>query len=706
MSEVTYTIENQYALIGFGQGGDKSLTVLSSEALKELGRHVDQVIQDQKKEKLQGVIFFSHRPGVFLAGVDVNIIASLKTESAAEEGARAGQEIYDKIEDLSLPTMVCIDGICLGGGMELSLACDYIVTSKNKSVKLGLPEVKLGVLPGFGGSWRLPRKIGFIKALDLILSGKLVTGKRAYRWGLVDAMVPAERFIELAPQIFKKGKRKQSLKKKLTRWVENSFFARQAVIKKARETILKKTKGVYPAPLRILDLYQNHYSKCREDYLAQEARFFGELSQTPQSQSLQHIFFISDYAKKKSRYPLPPGKDIQRSGVLGAGTMGGGIAWLLANMRQNPVMKDIGIKPLEIGIKRAAKNFKFQLRRKKITREEFERKARSITPVLDYSSMKGLDLVIEAVVEKPEIKQAVFSELEKYVDSEAIIASNTSSLSITELTQNLNHRQRFIGLHFFNPVSRMPLVEIITHENVDQNTVARLYHWVLSAGKIPVVVKDAPGFLVNRILIPYLVEALNLLEEGVDIKLLDKAALNFGMPMGPCRLLDEIGIDVVIKVGRIMCSALGARFFVPDTMTEIESLGALGKKTGKGFYLYNKKGKSTGVNPSTAAVFKGGTRVLSEKDLQMRMFLRMVNEAAHVLDEKIAPDAQTVDVGMVYGTGFPPFLGGPLYYADREGLPRILETLQRYASQVSVERYQPSPFLEQLVAEKRTFYQG
>jgi 3-hydroxyacyl-CoA dehydrogenase/enoyl-CoA hydratase/3-hydroxybutyryl-CoA epimerase len=318
--------------------------------------------------------------------------------------------------------------------------------------------------------------------------------------------------------------------------------------------------------------------------------------------------------------------------------------------------------------------------------------------------MKSADLVVEAVVENMDLKKKVFAELEEYVRPDCLLTSNTSSLSVEEMSKALKNSGRFAGLHFFNPVNKMPLVEIITHEKVDPKTIQTLVKWVLDVKKTPIVVKDGPGFLVNRILAPYLNEAAFLLEEGVSVEALDEAALNFGMPMGPCRLMDEIGLDVCVKVGKIMQEGLGQRANPSSLSTKLYDAKLLGKKNNKGFYLYDEKGKSTGKNPEISKIITSKKKHMDEMTIQMRLFLPMVNEAAYILADKICDKAATVDVGMIYGTGFPPFKGGLLKWADQEGLDSIVERLNNFAKDVNKDRYQVSPFLSLMVSDKRKFY--
>jgi 3-hydroxyacyl-CoA dehydrogenase / enoyl-CoA hydratase / 3-hydroxybutyryl-CoA epimerase len=699
---ISYELKNDFIWIGLGLNEKKSMTTLTRESLDELSKIMVEVTELDKKKGAKGLFFFSHKPGVFLAGMDITVINDLKNEADALRNLEVAHKLFNSIEDLKMPTASLVNGICLGGGLELSLCCKKIFVSDHPKTALGLPEVMLGVLPGFGGTYRLPKKVGLPPALDMILTGKQIKGKNAYKMGLADAILPAERMLELAPQYLNKPKKKKNLKEELEKAAMENFLTRKIIFQKAREQVMKNTKGFYPAPLKILEVLEKGANKNRSDYLAMEAQAFAELSQTIQSKNLQHIFFLTDNSKKlENKDQLP---SVSRGAVLGAGVMGGGIAWLFAQNNQAPLMKDITPAALELGLKQASANFAGALKRKRMTEDEFNRKMRSIEPTLTLEGMKSADLVVEAVVENMDLKKKVFAELEEYVRPDCLLTSNTSSLSVEEMSKALKNSGRFAGLHFFNPVNKMPLVEIITHEKVDPKTIQTLVKWVLDVKKTPIVVKDGPGFLVNRILAPYLNEAAFLLEEGVSVEALDEAALNFGMPMGPCRLMDEIGLDVCVKVGKIMQEGLGQRANPCSLSTKLYDAKLLGKKNNKGFYLYDEKGKSTGKNPEISKILTAKKKHMDEMTIQMRLFLPMVNEAAYILADKICDKAATVDVGMIYGTGFPPFKGGLLKWADQEGLDSIVERLNNFAKDVNKDRYQVSPFLSLMVSDKRKFY--
>ena len=701
---LTVETKDELLWVGFGKYEKKSMTTLTRETLEELKAAVMEAKALEEKKAVKGLIFFSHKPGVFLAGMDISVINELKSEAEALRALDEAHRIFNGLEDLKMPTAALVDGVCLGGGLELSLACKKIFVSDNSKTALGLPEVMLGVLPGFGGTYRLPKKVGLTTALDMILTGRQIKGKKTLQLGLADAMLPTERMKELAKTYLleKKTGKKRTMKEEVEKQIVDNFLTRKIIFQKAREKVLETSKGFYPAPLKILEVLESGATKNRSDYLSLEAEAFAELSQSSQSKNLQHIFFLTDNSKKlENKDKLP---SVRKGAVLGAGVMGGGIAWLFAQNNQAPLMKDLTPEALELGLKQASQNFSGMVKRKRMSGDEFNRKMRSIDPTLNFEGFKSVDLVVEAVVENMEIKKKVFAELESYVKEDCLLTSNTSSLSIEEMSKALKNPGRFAGLHFFNPVNKMPLVEIISHERATKETIDTLVKWVLDVKKTPIVVKDGPGFLVNRILAPYLNEAAYLLEEGVSVEDLDDAALNFGMPMGPCRLMDEIGLDVCVKVGKIMHDGLGERATPSELASKLLEVKLLGKKNNKGFYLYDEKGKVTGKNPEITKLLPQKKIRKDEMEIQMRLFLPMVNEAAYIFADRIVDKAETVDIGMIYGTGFPPFRGGLCKWADQEGLDQIAERLNNFAKEVNADRYQIAPFLSMMINDKKKFY--
>ena len=686
---ISWKEEDNIAWIGFGHQCEKAMTVLDLETLEELAAMVEKI---KKASHLVGVVFFTHKERCFLAGADINIFDQFKKENDATDSSAQGQNLFNQIESLSVPTLACVHGICLGGGTEFALACDHVLVSDHSSTQMGLPEVKLGLLPGLGGTWRLPGKIGLAKALDMILTGKSLRNRKCVQWGLAEESYPRERLLEMAPQhLSDKVSRKKT-------FLEN-ILTRKIIFQKARDTIFKKTFGLYQAPLKILDTMETGLGRGQRAYLNAEARAFGELCMGEQSQNLRYLFFLTEKSKK---FPLPPPPrklDIKRSAVLGAGVMGGGIAWLMAKNNASPLMKDITIKSLEVGLQQASSYFSQAVSRKRMEKNEYHRKMRNIFPTLDYRGFGRVELVVEAIVEDINIKNTVLTEVENHIHHDCILASNTSSLSISEMAKNLKYPERFAGLHFFNPVNKMPLVEIVTHEKTSLETVEALYTWCLSSKKTPLIVKDCPGFLVNRLLIPYLNEATWLLEEGFDLEDIDRACIHFGMPMGPFHLMDEIGLDVAKKVIAVFSQIENGAIHLSTVFKKLSQLNLLGKKGGKGFYHYDSQGKKG--KPNSQMCPERRPKSTDEILIQKRLIYTMVNEATKALEENIVKTPSDIDLGTVFGIGFPPFRGGLFKYAQSEGFEKILLELENFAQNISSRRYMPSSWLKNRVFQEQ-----
>lgn len=703
--KITFEVIDHIAHIGFGKTSKKPLTTLDLETLEELDAALAEITERQEKE-IAGLIFFSHKKNVFLAGMDVAVIRDLKDVQGGVDGARDGQRIYNRIEDLLIPTITCVDGVCLGGGFELALACKTILVSDSPHTVLGAPEVSLGLLPGFGGSYRLPRRIDLPGALDLMLSGRLVRGEVARKMGLVDEVYAGEELVEKAiSRHIRDRKEEVSLKGPINHAKMPDPVARESIFRKARESVLTKTKGHYEAPLRILDLLESSLGDPRSTYLEKEAQLLGELAVSEQSRNLQNVYFLHADSQK---YAGPVGDEerlIMRTGaVVGAGTTGGGIAWLMADNDMSPIMKDVDTRALEFGLRQSESIFSEALNRKKISKQESERKQGSIRAQLDYHGFKSIDWVVEAVVEKMETKKSVLTEIENEVRDDCLITSTTSSLSVREMASVLAKPGRFAGLHFLHPVNSVPLVEIVTHDRIAPETVSALYEWAVRVKKVPVVVKDGPGFLVNRILTPFINEGLHLLDEGVRIEDLERACLNFGMPRGPCRLLDEVGFDVGHRVVTVLNDAVGGRFRPAAVYDKMSHLTYYGKKSQKGFFHYDDQGRETDINEELLEYLPARKIKMSEKDIQERVLVPMINEATIVLQDRIVRTAEEIDLGLLFGIGFPRFRGGLLRYADSKGLNNILKSLDQYARDLDAKRFEACALIREMVKQKKTFY--
>ena len=697
---------------------NEKVNKFNREVMKEFDELLTLLEQKGKAKEIDALILFSKKAGNFIAGADIQLILATKTAEEATALARLGQNLINRWEDLPFATVVAINGSCMGGGCELSLASSAIVMSNDPQARIGLPETLLGIIPGMGGCVRMPWKIGIAQAFDLILSGKTLTGEKAYKTGLADACLQKENFEnsvqEWVIRNLEKLKRRERIAREpllggvggvLGKFLE-SPLGRSIIYKKAREGVMAKTKGQYPAPLEAIQAIQDigtHYGanfrgEKRDQALIREAEGFGKMAATPVSKSCIQLFFLNESVKKANG--LTDGKTeetkkISQAAVLGAGVMGGGIAQLLADKGITVRMKDIALPGLELGIQSALALFKKSLKRRAITERQFQQRLNRIAPTTSYEGFLNSEVVIEAVIEKLDVKQAVLKELENYVHDQAVIATNTSSLSVSKMQSVMKNPARFCGMHFFNPVHKMPLVEVIRGEKSSDYAVSQIFQFSKQIGKTPIVVKDSPGFLVNRLLMPYLTEAAIMLSSGVRIEEIDPALLAFGMPMGPIELIDEVGLDVGDKVGHILHDAFGERMATPSTFEKLLAAKRLGKKTGAGFYVYSGKDKTEKKLESNIYELIGVTPVanqISTEEIVERCVFNMINEAARCLDEKVVETAQDVDLGMIMGTGFPPFRGGLLRYADTMGIAHIIERLKVFEAKSGM-RFKPSEAL-------------
>lgn len=684
----------------------KKLNVFTRAALAELERTLDEL---GRRRDIGCLILLSGKEGGFIAGADVEEIARVADPLEAEAGARVGQRLFAAWEALPFPTVAAIRGVCVGGGTELALASTWRVASDRKDTKIGLPEVRLGILPAWGGSNRLPRLIGIPEALEMILTGRNLSGRRALKVGLVDALIPDARFLDHVRDfaLERRDRPRQEaggrvdLKELL---LEKNPLGRKVLFDQARKKTLEQTRGHYPAPLRAIEVVRIGVEDGPRAGFDAEARALADLATSQVSKNLVHVFGLQEGAKKAKGVPGGEAREVRRTAVLGAGAMGGGIAQLIAQEAGIPArMKDVNDEALANGMAHAAGLFERLVKKRRMETAEARRRMALLLPTLDFSGFGGVDLVIEAIVEKLEVKQDVFAELARHVPETAVLASNTSSLSIAAIGARTPNPGRVVGMHFFNPVHKMPLVEVIAHAGSDPVAVNTVFDFTRRLGKIPVLVKDAPGFLVNRLLMFYSLEAYWLLHEGHRIEDLDAAMLDWGMPVGPLALGDDVGLDVALKVAHILGAAFADRLPLPPWIDKVLESGRLGVKNGAGFYRYDGRERK-GPDPAVYELLRVRPRVESPDPnaLAERMVLPMVNEAARCLEEGVVRSAAELDLAMIFATGFPPFRGGLCRWADHEGLPRLVATLERLESAAG-ERFQPSGALR-ATAEAGGFY--
>ncbi|GMR12257.1 MAG: fatty acid oxidation complex subunit alpha FadJ [Gemmatimonadota bacterium] len=690
---------------------NRKLNILDEPVMRRLATVLDSATSLAEDGSMTALIVRSGKARGFVAGADVTAIEAVEDPAEGEQASRLGQEIFGKLEALPVPTTAAIHGLCLGGGTELALSCDYRLASDSPTTGIGLPEVMLGILPAWGGTTRLPRLVGLQAALDLLLSGGRARASKAKRIGLVDEIFPKELFDEKAKAFASdradgKPPKPRPRGKLVTRLLDGTPPGRAVVLRMARKQVMKRTGGHYPAPLKILDVVKKGGRVRQATALALEADAAGQLIVSSVSKNLIHIFNLNEAAKKGLGALDAEATHVGRLGVLGAGVMGGGIAQLAAYKGIVVRMKDIRHEAISGGLQHARGLFDKAVQRRRLRRREADQHMELISGGLDYQSLSGCDLIVEAVVERMDVKRIVLRETEDAVRADCIIASNTSSLSIDEMSEGLRRPENLAGMHFFNPVHKMPLVEVVRGSRSSDRTVATIYALALELGKVPVVTSDGPGFLVNRVLGPYLNEAGHLLADGASIEDVDRAATDFGMPMGPLRLVDEVGIDVSSHAGDSLHKALGDRLDPSAPLVALADSGRLGKKGGSGFYRY-ENGAEAGVDQSVYAALKSAVpaerRTLDQEEIRGRLVLAMINEAARALDEGVVARAADVDLAMIMGTGFPPFLGGLMRFADTIHLKTLLSRLQEMED-LHGQRFTPAPLIARLAAADRSFY--
>ena len=685
--------DDQVWTITFDQPGS-SANVLNDKLLKSLAQILGDAGGDRQ---CRGIIFRSAKPSIFIAGADIKQFSELDSDETLRAIAKMGQDTFDRISALNVPTVAAIHGTCLGGGYELCLACDYRLATDDRSTRIGLPETSLGLVPAWGGCTRLPRLIGLPSALDIILSGRHLPAQSAVRRGMVDEVVPKELLMWAANQAI----RREPPKRKNFVLLNNSLASR-IIASRARKQALAKTQGNYPAITRALEVVTGGLRGSVNDALRLEREAIVELARTSACHSLIGLFFLQERSKKLRILPDAEREPVGNTAVVGAGVMGSGIAQWLSSRGHHVILRDISVEQLQKGMKEISGLYRNGVKRHVFSCIAARQGLDRISPSVAIGLLQRTDLVIEAAAEIMDIKLKIFAELGELTRDDAILATNTSALSLAKIAETVPVPERVIGLHFFNPVHRMQLVEIVRGEKTAPEVSERVVRFVQSIGKMPIVVKDSPGFVVNRILMPYLIEASALFERGATARNVDNAMLKFGMPMGPLRLLDEVGVDVAQHVGRYLGSCFPGSMAMSGLLDEMVEKGMLGRKTGRGYYEYNGK-KTSGNNRLQSMKKPDRVSEFDQKYLEERMVLLMINEGARCIEESVVDDPRDIDFAMVMGTGFAPFRGGLLRYADAIGMKRIVTGMNHLAEDEDV-RFTPCPLLVSMEKNNQRFY--
>jgi 3-hydroxyacyl-CoA dehydrogenase / enoyl-CoA hydratase / 3-hydroxybutyryl-CoA epimerase len=678
---------------------------------EEFAAVLDRLERDQS---IRAAIVRSGKPDVWVAGADIEEFLEIETASQAEAMSRDGHALLERLEKLQTPVVAAIHGACLGGGLEAALACAYRVATDSPKTVFALPEVQIGLIPGAGGTQRLPRLVGLESALDMILTGRNVRAKKALQIGLIHELVhPAilddivfDRARSLAEGTLRRdapagphGARHLLL--------DENPIGRSLVLRQARERVLARTHGHYPAPLAALDTVATGFAHGMERGLREESRLFGELAVSDVSRELVFLFFATTALKKDAGVPEPAPLPVpvRKIGILGAGFMGAGIASIAAAQGTLVRLKDADHARVGKGLAAVREVLRDRLTKKQITRQQLDDAMSLVGGTTDYSGFGNVDLVIEAVFEDLAVKQQVMRDTDAVTRADAIFASNTSTIPIAHIAEASSRPNRVIGMHFFSPVQKMPLLEVIVTPETSREVTTTVVAYGKTLGKTVIVVNDAPGFFANRILAPYINEAGNLLDEGVAIDAVDRALVEFGFPVGPITLIDEVGLDIAGKSGAIMVEAFGDRLAPSQSLQRVVAAGRTGRKGKKGFYRYDDAGKKGGVDPSVYDLLPSGQprTQLPADEIQRRCVLAMVNEAVRCLQEGILRAPRDGDVGAVFGIGFPPFRGGPFRYSDSLGAERVVRALEGLNAG-RAPRFSPAQLLIEMAREGKRFY--
>lgn len=690
-----------------------SVNKFNAVTLKELREVVSRIQADLSSQKIKGLLMTSGKE-VFVVGADVTEFIGhfKKTKAELAHWLLETDKTFSDIEDLPVPSVVGVNGICLGGGCEFALSASFRVMAQE--AKIGLPETKLGIFPGWGGTVRLSRLCGADNAIEWIAGGEQYDAEAALKMGVVDAVVAADQTKAGALEVLHQailGKldwQARQAEKKAP--LKLNAIESTMVFEGAKGFVMGKAGPNYPAPVAAIEVMQKGATLVRDEALKLEAEKFAEIAHTPAASSLVGIFLADQYVKKVSKKISKAAQPVKQAAVLGAGIMGGGVAYQSASKKTPIIMKDINTKALELGFSEAMKLLDKQVARGKMTSLEMGSTLTRIHGTLNYADFKDVDLVVEAVVENENIKKTVLAETETHVKPDTILTSNTSTISINRLAESLKRPENFCGMHFFNPVHRMPLVEVIRGQKSSEKAIATTVAYATSMGKTAIVVNDCPGFLVNRVLFPYFAGFMNLLKDGVEFTRIDKVMEKYGWPMGPAYLLDVVGIDTAHHADAVLAEAFPDRMKAnfKTAITVMYENKRFGQKNAVGFYKYvaDKKGTlKKEADADVAALLKPimtEGKTVSDEEIVERMMLPMIIECSRCLEEKIVESPIEVDLGLIYGLGFPPFRGGALKYADSIGLKNLVALAAKYQNLGKL--YEPTAQMKQLASEGKGFY--
>jgi len=712
MPALSVEVRDDIAVVTFDLP-DASVNTFTRAAREEFTALLERLERDAS---LHAAVLLSGKPEVWIAGADVEELAALSTAGDAERLSRQGHELMDRVERLRTPIVAAINGACMGGGLELALACAYRVATEHPKTVLAAPEVQLGLIPGAGGTQRLPKTIGLRAALDMILTGKSVRPRRALQTGLVDEVVhPAilrDIAVTRARELAAAGGRNRLPRRNPSTsrgaaqrlLLDDNPIGRAVVFRQAREQTLARTHGHYPAPLAALEAVRAGYGGSGDRGFETEARLFGTVAASDVAKQLIFLFFASNALKKDAEGSGRPAP-VDKIGILGTGFMGAGIAAIAAQRGIVVRFKDTDHGRVLKGLAAVRDVLRERLAKRQITRQEFEDQMSLVSGTTEYTGFANVPLVIEAVFEDLTVKRQVVAEVEAALPPGAIVASNTSTIPITRIAEASRTPAHVIGMHFFSPVPKMPLLEVIVTAQTDPQVTAAAVALGARLGKTVIIVHDSPGFYANRILAPYINEAGKMLDEGAAIDAVDRALVAFGFPVGPITLVDEVGIDVAGKSGHILADAFGARMAPSVSLQRVIAAGRFGRKGRKGFYLYSDAGKKQGVDPTIYALLPTGAQrsTIGDDEIQRRAVLAMVNEAVRCLEEGVLRAPRDGDVGAVFGIGFPPFRGGPFRYIDAVGAATVVRQLEGLNDRFP-PRFQPADLLLDMARKDGRFY--